>query len=337
MANRLSLHSLACLALDTLAMEARHCENDVPYAMWYAQQAAAAAAKSGDMFSMQNAALRLLSLETWRGNVERMVALERQAGELRTTDASRGVYIVESQAYRSAWTGRFGEAHAALATVLDRVPHEFDKIMLRATYALCLALDGAFKESKEQVSALFAAIDAEKPEPNGFASLALEIAQLLGFLSEIVSGRKTLATNLLKRRPVLSDRPGAEAMREATVHLLRGIDRAVSLGEIADALESMEHYGLGGFARLVQASLDALERVQLEEDSPRGKRLTEAEAQVVRLLAEGLSTKDIALETSRSVMTVQTHIKRAIAKLGCHGKADLLRTVRERGLDTLVS
>ncbi len=335
MANRLSLHSLACLALDTLALEAWYCENDVPYALWYAQQAASAAAKSGDIFSMQTTALRLLAIETWRGNVERMVALERQAGELRTSDASRGVYLVGSHAYRHAWEGRFAEAHSALATVLDRVTHGFDRIMARAVYTLCLSLDGKFKESKDETSALMEAIDAEEPQRDGFASLGLEIAQLLGILAEVVAGRRTVAANLLKRRAALSGRPSAEALREGVTKLLRSVERQpYRPAEIEDALGQASEHALGGFARLLAVAQEHLKKSGGEEGVR--ERLTEAEIKVIRLLAEGFSPKEIAAQTERSVLTVQTHIKHAIAKLNCSGTAELVTAIHHRGLEALL-
>ncbi len=333
MASRLSLHSLACRALDVLVLEAWFCENDVPYAMWYAQQAVTAAGKAGDIFDMHTETLRMLSLELWRGNVERVIALERQAADLRTSDSSRGIYLVESHAYRHAWDGKFAEAHRAFAAVLDRVMHPFDKIMVRALYALCLSLDGKVKESKEEVPKLMAAIDAEEPTLDGFASLALDIAQLLAVLSELVAGRRTIATNLLKRRQALCGRPGVEAMREAVTQLLRGPHAAVP---IESALQAMDQYSLGGFARLVAASQAAMQRGDVEEEG-RERRLTEAEVRIVRLLSEGLSPKEIAAETGRSVLTVQTHIKHAIAKLNCRGTGELLKSIHQHGVDALIS
>ncbi len=332
MANRLSMHGLACLALDTLALEAWYCENDVAYALWYAQQASVAAGKSGDIFSMQTTALRLLAIETWRGNSERMVALERQAGELRTTDASRGLYIVASHAFRQAWEGRFSEAHAALRALLDRVPHGFDKIIARAVYGLCLSLDHKFKESKEEVLTLMGAIDAQDAKVDGFASLALEVGQIIGILSEVVAGRRTTAMNLLRRRPALSSRPAADAMREATAELVRSAGHA----DIDGSLRAMDQYSLGGYARLVEAAHAALRREQEAEHEGRDHRLTEAEIKVLRLLAEGLSPKEIALQTERSVLTVQTHIKHAISKLNCHGTPELLKMLHRQGVDALV-
>lgn len=333
MANRLSMHGLACLALDTLALEAWYCENDVAYALWYAQQASVAAGKSGDIFSMQTTALRLLSIELWRGNPERMLALERQAGELRTTDASRGVYIVDSHAYRHAWEGRFSEACTGFESVLGRVSRAFDRAVSHAAYALCLSLDGRTKDSKEEVPALMGAIDAQGVQPDGFASLALEIAQMLGILSEVVAGRRTVASTLLRRRRPLCGRPGAEAMRDAVAQLLRNGDRA----DINGSLRAMDQYSLGGFARLVEAAHAALRREQEAEHEGRDHRLTEAEIKVLRLLAEGLSPKEIALQTERSVLTVQTHIKHAISKLNCHGTADLLKMLHRQGVDALTS
>jgi DNA-binding NarL/FixJ family response regulator len=53
---------------------------------------------------------------------------------------------------------------------------------------------------------------------------------------------------------------------------------------------------------------------------------------VLTALAEGRGPKDIALETGRSVYTIQVHIKNIIKKLGCSGRNEALTVARRRGL-----
>jgi ATP/maltotriose-dependent transcriptional regulator MalT len=325
-ANRLSMHSLACRALGMLVMEAAYCENDVGLAIWYGQQAATAAGKSGDVFDMHAEALRLLGLEVWRGNADRVIALGHQAGELRSSDASRGIYIVESHAYQHAWDGRFAEACGAFGGIISRQASSVDAILTRGIYALCLALDAQGKESKIEASDVIELIDAESPVWNGFGSLLLEVAQLATALAEGVAGRHTSAKRILKRDP-LSNRPGAVAMREAVGHLCRSASLGALIPDIAYWLGRMEQDGLGGFGRIVGWA-----RKALDQSSATEVHLTETEVRIVQLLAAGLSRKQIATETGRSVLTVQTHIKHAIAKLGCKGQAELLGAAERLGL-----
>ncbi len=328
---RLSLHSLAALALEGLAFEAFTYENDLSVAVWHAQRAITAAGKSGDIFSMQNAALRLLSLELWRGDADRIGAIERRAGEFQTSDASRGLYIVESHAYRHLWEGKFSQAVSDFAAVLDRLPMGFDRIMERALYALSLSLAGRHGESKEEVAQVMEAIDADQPQRDGFASLHFEVAQLLAILGEIVSRRKTVAASLLKRRPVFSSRIGAESMRGAVKLLYRSIEerhyKAVSIDQ---DIGIMERDNLGGFARILAVAHEALQKpVQAEGEN---RELSAAELAVLRMLLRGMSPKQIAAETERSVLTVTTHIKNAMKKLECRGMEDLMAYLRRSSI-----
>ena len=59
-----------------------------------------------------------------------------------------------------------------------------------------------------------------------------------------------------------------------------------------------------------------------------GFALTEREAEVARLLAEGNSQKKIAELMGVSIGTVQTHVKAVYRKLDIHSKQQLIDLVR---------
>jgi DNA-binding NarL/FixJ family response regulator len=59
--------------------------------------------------------------------------------------------------------------------------------------------------------------------------------------------------------------------------------------------------------------------------------LSEREAEVVRLIAEGYSNKEIASRLSLSVKTVETYKARSLEKLGLDSRADLVRYALQRG------
>ena len=56
-----------------------------------------------------------------------------------------------------------------------------------------------------------------------------------------------------------------------------------------------------------------------------GSELSEREADVVRLIAQGHSNKEIATQLDISVKTVETYKARALEKLGLHSRTDLVR------------
>lgn len=61
-------------------------------------------------------------------------------------------------------------------------------------------------------------------------------------------------------------------------------------------------------------------------------RLTPKEREIVQLLAEGLTTKQIAAQLDVSHKTVASHREHAVAKLGLRGVADLTRYAIREGL-----
>jgi two-component system, NarL family, response regulator DesR len=57
--------------------------------------------------------------------------------------------------------------------------------------------------------------------------------------------------------------------------------------------------------------------------------LTKREAQIVQLLAQGLSTRDIAISYGIGHQTVKNYVTVIYEKLGLHGREQLLRFVQE--------
>jgi len=81
---------------------------------------------------------------------------------------------------------------------------------------------------------------------------------------------------------------------------------------------------LGEYRRLYDAPSAA------DSDTP---RLTERETEVLRLVAKGLSYKQIAERLFLSHRTVQNHVQNTLRKLQMHNRVQLVRYVIEQGLD----
>jgi LuxR family maltose regulon positive regulatory protein len=60
--------------------------------------------------------------------------------------------------------------------------------------------------------------------------------------------------------------------------------------------------------------------------------LSERELEVLRLMAGGLSNRDIANKDIVSMNTVKTQVKSIYSKLGVHNREDAITTARELGL-----
>ncbi|WP_229698141.1 response regulator [Wenjunlia tyrosinilytica] len=68
-------------------------------------------------------------------------------------------------------------------------------------------------------------------------------------------------------------------------------------------------------------------------DEPAAPSLTERETEVLRLVAKGLSYKQIAERLVISHRTVQNHVQNTLGKLQLHNRVELVRYAIERGLD----
>jgi two-component system response regulator NreC len=80
---------------------------------------------------------------------------------------------------------------------------------------------------------------------------------------------------------------------------------------------------------------DYLDRVK--EGQPAEDPLTEREREVLRLIAEGLTSKEIANRLAISPYTVERHRANAMAKLDLHNRAELIRYAIRKGLIDLES
>lgn len=101
--------------------------------------------------------------------------------------------------------------------------------------------------------------------------------------------------------------------------------------ELIAAVRSL-HAGRGYFGP--QAALALAEQLKHPErvvDDPYG-RLTAREREAFHLIAEGLTTKEIARKLDISVKTAENHRSRVIAKLGVRNTAELVRYALRRGL-----
>jgi ATP/maltotriose-dependent transcriptional regulator MalT len=80
--------------------------------------------------------------------------------------------------------------------------------------------------------------------------------------------------------------------------------------------------------------LAALESEMEQERSPAGlvEPLSQRELEVLRLLAAGLSSTEVATELTISVSTARTHIKNIYGKLGVHRRLEAVERAKELGL-----
>ena len=97
-------------------------------------------------------------------------------------------------------------------------------------------------------------------------------------------------------------------------------------GSLEDLVATLESVGRGEFLCSPQVAATLLRRVASwaagHRESPVRYRLTARESEIVRLIDEGLSNKDIALRLGIEVATVKNHVHNLLEKLQVHRRTD---------------
>ncbi|WP_338676199.1 response regulator transcription factor [Streptomyces sp. SCSIO 30461] len=162
----------------------------------------------------------------------------------------------------------------------------------------------------------------------------------------------------------LPEMPGAQVCKEvvAANPALRVLVLSAS-GEHADVLEAVKSGATGYLLKSASTEelIDAVQRTAVGDpvftpglaglvlgeyrrlaaepvpatgaDQPKAPQLTERETEVLRLVAKGLSYKQIAERLVISHRTVQNHVQNTLGKLQLHNRVELVRYAIERGLD----
>jgi DNA-binding NarL/FixJ family response regulator len=87
-----------------------------------------------------------------------------------------------------------------------------------------------------------------------------------------------------------------------------------------------------GLAGLVLGEYRRLSTAPREPSGPEAPSLTARETEVLRLVAKGLSYKEIAERFTLSHRTVQNHVQNTLNKLQLHNRVELVRYAIEQGL-----
>jgi len=111
------------------------------------------------------------------------------------------------------------------------------------------------------------------------------------------------------------------------------VDKSVEASVLLDAIRAV-HGGQLVFPPRRQPAVAAAPAPGTEaaEDLLRLRQLSAREREIIGLIREGLSTRDIAARLSLAELTVGTHRRNIMQKLGVHGVAGLVRFAHTYGL-----
>ncbi len=166
--------------------------------------------------------------------------------------------------------------------------------------------------------------DIERLRPT-VASVAVRVPGLGGI--ELV--RAIVAAGLPTRAIVMGSPLGAVAVADALDagawgYVWKGQDQSV----MADALAAV---GRGELFLGPRVQAELFENVRQRANGER-LELTPRETEVLALLADGQTTKDIAAQLGMSVPTVKTHLRRSCAKLGVTDRTAAVAKAMRYGL-----
>jgi DNA-binding NarL/FixJ family response regulator len=105
------------------------------------------------------------------------------------------------------------------------------------------------------------------------------------------------------------------------------IHKSRAAAEVVDAIRKVA----AGGTLITPSAIATLINRRRQMDSQR-ESLTAREKEVLRLMAEGVSSRDIASKLGISYATVRTHIRSLDAKLGVHSKVQAIVKARELAL-----
>jgi len=160
-----------------------------------------------------------------------------------------------------------------------------------------------------------AVMDISMPDGSGLQAAARALAELPQL--------KVLILSMYREEEYV-----LEALRVgAAGYLLKGAATA-ELGLAFDAIARGELYLSPGVSRPVARSALAAAGANDQVSA----RLTPRQVEILRLIAEGRSTKEIAYDLKLSVKTVETHRAQLMMRLGIHDVANLVRYAIRVGL-----
>ncbi|MFF3347751.1 response regulator [Streptomyces sp. NPDC002779] len=192
-----------------------------------------------------------------------------------------------------------------------------------------------------------------------------EVVATAGDGEQAVRRAKAAGPDVLVLDLNLPAKPGVQVCKELVAHnpALRVLVLSAS-GEHADVLEAVKSGATGyllksasteelvdavrrtavgdpvftpGLAGLVLGEYRRLASEPAPADRDAGRpgapQLTDRETEVLRLVAKGLSYKQIAERLVISHRTVQNHVQNTLGKLQLHNRVELVRYAIERGLD----
>ena len=143
-------------------------------------------------------------------------------------------------------------------------------------------------------------------------------------LNGLDAARQILAMTPEARILILTVHDSEQTVREVLAVGARGFLLKSDAGrDLVAAVEALQHGRTFFTSKVAQMMLDGYLRPHDESDDSGQPVLTPREREVIQLVAEGKTTKEVATALSLSVKTAETHRTNLMRKLDLHSVADL--------------
>src|SRR5665213_2550814 len=312
-AERAELYDVAARALSVLHNLSVGVQDDPAAARAYLVRMTGCARKATNPGLTLYAIMNLYELEVDAGNLAGIERLDGELAELRiflTPMASES--LLPAQALRAAWEGRFEHAHSLLSPSAEKQFDEDRRAVRWAEVATCAAAAGMRAESARAIGKCRAAL--RKTQPSDRATLRaqafLAIAEILlahdGRARSAIAGLRAAARRAGPRFAAL-----VEAIRALYARWSGSSDDPFSLPAALERLEGVEFGGIARFIEALSLPTSPQARVSL---------LSELERSIIRRVAAGETSKEIAAELDRSPQTIDVHVRTICRKFGCSGR-----------------
>ena len=123
----------------------------------------------------------------------------------------------------------------------------------------------------------------------------------------------------------------ADAIMCAQAGVSAFVDRGASLDELVDAVTACGRGEMSISPRLAALLFRKVGQLSNDLSGSTDATLTSREAEILSLLQQGLSNKEIAGRLGIRVPTVKNHVHRLLEKLGVHRRTQAAALVRRRG------
>jgi LuxR family maltose regulon positive regulatory protein len=323
------LYALAARATSVLASIA-HSAGDSVRNHWALAQVMRLAERGGDRVAWFYGLANSYDLAAEQNDAERLTDLDEKLQATAGSDEYRAVTesLLPAFALQAAWAGDFAGAHRLLVGTTQKMGTLAHKALRSSEIALYGAATGERDSADDSLRASSEALARLNEGPESATPRVIR-AKVWAALAALILGRSAVANNLLKEVERESRRlgPGMRSLTSLARSTYVHVETGAGHSEMALALDDARQQGLGGYARLI-------ERLPLPTVSslPRFASLTKTEIRVLKGLAQGGTSKTIAVELERSSQTVDAHVKSIIKKLGCSGRQEAVRMARQHGI-----